>query len=623
MLRANALLAIWLMTTAVALAEDWPQWQGLNRDGVSPEKGLLKEWSDTGPQLAWRVENLGGGDSSPAVSKGKLFGMSNRDGKEIVWARAEADGSELWATPLGAAVDQRMRQSKEGPGGTPSVDGDYVYAIGMGGRIACLKVSDGKVVWKKSLTDDFGGAVPAWSFRESPLVDGKKVICTPGGTDAMLVALDKLTGETIWKSTLPSDSSSEAATRDASARTERPGSDRANRRDRTAGNAEPTIAGTKDTNLFVSEHWGMTEFSQKVPNGKYLAKLYFAETYQGITAAGQRVFTFNVEGEEFKNFDVWDKAGGPRRAYIESVPVEVMDGELSIVFARQAENPAIKAIEIVPQTEGNQATSIRINAGASADFTDSLGQVWKSDTGFKDGSVNPGTLNAQPRRQFGGFGRGLGGGGQAAYSSVIAIDFEGQRQYIQLTARTLVGVAASDGEFLWRYDRPANRMGINCSTPIFQDGLVFAASAYGNGGGAVKLSKDEDGHFNAEEVYFSSRMQNHHGGMIVHDGCLYGANGGNGGGFLACLEFKTGDVLWRDRDAPKGSLAFADERLYLRTEEGELLLIEPSRDGLAIRGRFEQPDRTDLPAWAHPVIANGKLYVRDQNLLFCYDVKSN
>ena len=192
----------------------------------------------------------------------------------------------------------------------------------------------------------------------------------------------------------------------------------------------------------------------------------------------------------------------------------------------------------------------------------------------------------------GGFG-GFGGGG-AAYASPIAIDFDGQRQYVQLTARALIGVAASDGKFLWRYDKPANRMGINCSTPLYHDGMVFAASAYGAGGGLVKLSKDANGGVKAEEVYATTKMQNHHGGMILLDGCLYGANGGNEGGFLVCLDFKTGNVLW-DREpagAPKGSLAFADGRLYYRTEKGTVLLIEPNPKEYIERGRFEQPDRT-------------------------------
>jgi len=153
---------------------------------------------------------------------------------------------------------------------------------------------------------------------------------------------------------------------------------------------------------------------------------------------------------------------------------------------------------------------------------------------------------------------------------------------------------------------------------------VFAASAYGAGGGLLKLSKDANGGVKADEVYFSKKMQNHHGGMIVVDGCLYGANGGNEGGSLVCLDFQTGNVLWdgRDSKAPKGSLALADGRLYYRSETGTMLLIEPNSKQYVERGRFEQPDRTKQPAWTHPVIANGKLYLRDQDVLFCYDLKA-
>jgi outer membrane protein assembly factor BamB len=121
-------------------------------------------------------------------------------------------------------------------------------------------------------------------------------------------------------------------------------------------------------------------------------------------------------------------------------------------------------------------------------------------------------------------------------------------------------------------------------------------------------------------------MQNHHGGMIVFNGNLYGANGGNSGGYLVCLDFLTGEVLWderrSERRAPKGSVALADGRLYYRLEDGTMLLIEPNAKEYLERGRFEQPDRSGKPAWAHPVIANGKLYLRDQDVLFCYDVKA-
>ena len=426
---------------------DWPQWQGPDRNATSKETGLLKEWPKEGPALAWKAKGLGGGDSAPSIARGRIYGMGNRGEDEVVWALSEKDGKEAWVTRLGAAFEQRgWPQGKEGPGCTPTVDGEQLYVVGLGGDLSCLQVSDGKILWQKSMTRDLGGRVPTWSFRESPLVDGDKVICTPGASNAMLVALDKLTGKTIWKSEVPASSAGE--------------------------------------------------------------------------------------------------------------------------------------------------------------------------TGGSGGS----------RRGRGGFG-GRGGGSGAAYASVIAIDFEGQRQYVQLTAKGLIGVAAADGKFLWRYDRPANGMGINCSTPLYHDGRVFAASAYGAGGGLVKLSKDGDGAIKAQEVWFSRNIENHHGGVVLVDGCLYGANGGNGGGYPVCLDFQTGDVLWNEKDMDKrrlkkGSVAVADGRIYYRTEEGTVLLIEPSRKEYLERGRFEQPDRTNLPAWSHPVIANGKLYIRDQNILFCYDLKA-
>jgi outer membrane protein assembly factor BamB len=184
-------------------ADDWPQWQGPDRNAVSRDTGLLQEWPEGGPSLAWRIDDLGGGDSAPAIAQGKLFGMSNRDGKEIVWVLSEKDGSKVWVSPLGDAVQQGVPQSSEGPGGTPAVDGDHLYVIGMGGRVVCLETASGKIVWQRSFTDDFGGTLPMWSYRESPLVDDDKVICTPGGPDATIVALNKSTGETVWQCKAP------------------------------------------------------------------------------------------------------------------------------------------------------------------------------------------------------------------------------------------------------------------------------------------------------------------------------------------------------------------------------------------------------------------------------------
>ena len=127
---------------------------------------------------------------------------------------------------------------------------------------------------------------------------------------------------------------------------------------------------------------------------------------------------------------------------------------------------------------------------------------------------------------------------------------------------------------------------------------MFAAAAYNTGGGLAKLSKDDKGGVKAEEVYFTRNMQNHHGGVILLDGYLYGANGGNEGGFLVCLDFKTGKVMWNERDKPnrrgvkKGSVALVDGRIYYRQEDGTMILFEPSPKEYVERGRFEQPDRS-------------------------------
>jgi alpha-N-arabinofuranosidase len=167
-------------------------------------------------------------------------------------------------------------------------------------------------------------------------------------------------------------------------------------RDPPGGGMLPAASGTKEPGLFRSEHYSMRSFSCKIPNGKYLAKLYFAETYSGIAGPGQRVFSFNVQGHEFKDFDIWVKAGGFNRAYIETVPVEVTDGEFRITFTPQVENPAIKAIEIIPAS-GSSGTAIRIRAGQSEPYTDASGQVWQPEKGFEGGStVNHGPIVEPP-----------------------------------------------------------------------------------------------------------------------------------------------------------------------------------------------------------------------------------
>ena len=193
-----------LVLAGFAVADDWPQFRGPNRDGISKETGLLKEWPKDGPPLAWQVKGLGGGYSTPSVAAGRIFGMSYRGADEVVWALDEKDGKEQWAVIIDSASKNIGSPGQEGPRCTPTVDGDLVYALGTSGELVCLKTADGAKVWHKNLEKDFGGHFMArWGYCESPLVDGEKLICTPGGKEATVVALDKKTGEPIWKAHVP------------------------------------------------------------------------------------------------------------------------------------------------------------------------------------------------------------------------------------------------------------------------------------------------------------------------------------------------------------------------------------------------------------------------------------
>ncbi len=409
---------------AMAVAADWPQWQGPDRTAVSKEKGLLQEWPKDGPQLAWKANGIGEGMGGVAVSRGRVYTTGDSDGSAWLYALNESDGKQAWKAKVGRAGKYGNVFRPSGPRSTPTIDGDRIFVLGQHGDLVCF-TTDGKEVWRTDYVKDLTGILPVWGFSESPLVDGDKLVCTPGTEDGTLMALDKKTGKPLWKC--------------------------------------------------------------KVPEGP----------------------------------------------------------------------------------TGN---------------------------------------------------RGFLGTSGAAYSSVIAVEFEGIKHYVQLTATTMVGVS-TDGKLLWRYDRASNTHRINCSTPVYHDGMVFAASSYDAGGGAVKLSKGDKGAITAREVYFSGKLKNHHGGFVVVDGYLYGCFDP---GILTCVEFKTGKVMWNDRAPGKGSIVYADGRLYCRNEarEGTLYLVEANPKEYVERGRFNPPERSKEQAWPHPVVANGKLYIRDQDVLLCYDVKA-
>jgi outer membrane protein assembly factor BamB len=206
---------------------------------------------------------------------------------------------------------------------------------------------------------------------------------------------------------------------------------------------------------------------------------------------------------------------------------------------------------------------------------------------------------------------------KAEYASAIVEEISGVRQYIQFTGNSLAGVAPETGKLLWRAARKGQTATI--PTPVFHDNLVYVTSGYGVGCNLFKISKTDDS-FKAEELYANKTMVNHHGGTVRVGEYLYGHSDSKG---WVCQEFKTGELVWSSRKLDKGSILCADGHLYLRSEsaKGTIALIEATPQGYKETGRFDQPDRSNEHSWPHPVVAGGKLYIRDQDILLCYDVK--
>jgi outer membrane protein assembly factor BamB len=213
------------------------------------------------------------------------------------------------------------------------------------------------------------------------------------------------------------------------------------------------------------------------------------------------------------------------------------------------------------------------------------------------------------------------GGDEAGYASIVIANIDGVKQYVQFMQNGLVGVDAATGKFLWRYDRTAQGSPANIPTPIVRDNLVYSAS--GRGGGALVEVAQTNGEFSAKEIYYGKKYPNMIGGAVLVGDYLYGTSGPT----TVCVEFKTGEVSWtKERGVAPASVCYADGRLYLHGEQtGELALVEATSEEYREHGRFTPPDQPDherSKAWAYPVVADGRLYVRDMNMLWCYDVKA-
>ena len=412
--RSVLLAVIAVSTTGVAWGDDWPQWRGPQRDGTSKETGLLQEWKPEGPALLWHVKDFGEGYSTPSVVGNRLYLLASRGlNDEFVVARDTTSGAVVWTQRIGKVGNPNQRPSYPGARSTPTVEGDVLYALGSDGDLVCLDTAKGNIRWQKNLRNDFAGKPGEWAYSESPLVDGDVIVCTPGGAEATIVALNKKSGDVIWKS----------------------------------------------------------------------------------------------------------------------------------------------AVE---------------------------------------------------------------GGDAAGYASPIVVEANGVKQYVNMLAKGLIGVDASTGAFLWRYDRTAKGSPANMATPVARDGHVYSAAPR-TGGALVKLVKDGTA-FKAQEVYFDNKLPTAIGGAVLIGDQIYGTSQ-----VMICADFMTGKVRWTNRGIGTGSVCFADGRLYVHGENGEVALVEATPDEYREHGRFtppEQPGRGNSKAWAYPVVADGRLYIRDWTSLWCFDVRS-
>jgi outer membrane protein assembly factor BamB len=412
--RALLLISLVLCPLTLALAEDWPQWRGPDRTGVSKETGLLQSWPTGGPKLLWTFRDAGTGYSNMSVVGDRLYSMGAHGDKEYVYAIDLKTRKKLWSTEIG---DLHVDGYGPGPRSSPVVDGNFLYAIGGRGDLVCVETTSGRKVWSQRMKPSLGKKEPnGYGHTESPLVDGDLVIATPGGKKGAIAAFDKKTGKLKWRSTECTD-----------------------------------------------------------------------------------------------------------------------------------------------------------------DFS--------------------------------------------GYSSIIAIEVGGIRQYIQAPGASVIGVRASDGKLLWKFPFPWV-----VSTPIYRDDCVFVSSL--EDCNLLKLVPDGD-KCKTELIYAKKEMKTHVGGAVLVGEYLYGYSKTKG---IMCQDFKTGKTVWASkRDRGSGSVIFADGNLYcfnetFYTSKGYVLLVKATPSGYQEQGKFHIPERT-LPVryeqyttYTHPVVANGKLYLRDQGLIFCYDV---
>lgn len=390
---------------------EWPRFHGKAGEGnlFPNEKGLLRQWPADGPKLLWEVKGLGQGYASVTISGDLLFTAGSFEKRAVVQARKLSDGELVWKQDCGEDWAGHFEYVRS----TPALDGDRVYYLAGHGDLTCMNKKDGKKIWTLNILKDFEGEMNTWALAESPLIDGNLLICTPGGKKGMVVALDKMTGKTVWTS-----------------------------------------------------------------------------------------------------------------------------------------DPAAH---------------------------------------------------------------------KAAYASLVPITVNGLRMLLTFSEEEFLGFNADNGKKLFSYPRKT-MYGVNATDAIYHDGQIFVSSGYGMESEMLKLTVSGKT-ASVEKLWSSRELDNQHGGVVRVGNFLYGACQNHNGGAWVCLDWKTGEAVWVDRTIRRGSVGYADGLLFLWSEGSQMGLAEEGLEECKITGNFRVPDGGGGASWAHPVICDGKMYLRHADTLYVYQVK--
>lgn len=585
---------------------DWPQWRGPNRNGVSPETGLVREWPQEGPKVLWQVDNVGVGYSSMAVKDGLLITQGDLDGVEHVICLRVADGSLVWsvqpepvAKDLTAKIEAEMKRLDTDSDGVideaealqglgPNFNNfDQADRSADAPRLAAERAS---LLFKKLDVDKDG--MLRYSEAGSRLRDTfGRMDLADAAADAAALAKQR-TNDAFQKD---QDADGKLSRKEVQGTALQDAFGRADQKDPATNQPDNLLTGEEVETYFTRQEAGRDGLISPSELEKYLAANYpgkdgrltavelrgYLGGYRNSYGDGPRG-TPTIDGKfvyaEGGNGDLtcFDLATGKTVWYI-NLSKNLGGGRPGWGYS---ESPLVVGELLIVTPGGGKGTLAALNK-----YTGEV--VWRSE-GVTEG---------------------------AHYASPMVAEIAGVKQIVQFASRDVFGVQLDGGRLLWTYSK-ANNGTANVATPIIHQDHVFASSGYGTGGGLVKISNNS-GNVTAEEVYFDKKLANHHGGVLLIGEHLYGF--GNGG--LICQHCLTGEIAWQARSVGKGSLVSADGLLFLLGENFEVALAEASSGGYREKGRFKI-DQFNKPSWAHPVVAGGRLFIRNAHRLTAYDIRA-